>query len=57
MLNRCYLCKEKEEASDYLILFCRKARMLWNLIFSFLVCSGFCTPRLKGICLVGMTLL
>ena len=34
MPNRCYLCKEKEETSDHLILFCKKATMLWILIFS-----------------------
>ena len=34
MLNRCYLCKEKEEISDHLILFCEKATMFWSLIFS-----------------------
>ena len=34
--NRCYLCKEKEETSDHLILFCQKATMLWSLIFSIL---------------------
>ena len=34
MLNRCYLCKEKEETSDHLILFCEKATMLWSSIFS-----------------------
>ena len=35
MPNRRYLCKEKEETSDHLILFCKKATMLWSLIFSF----------------------
>ena len=34
MLNRCYLCKEKEEISDHLILFCKKATMFWSLNFS-----------------------
>ena len=34
MLNRCYLCNEKEETSDHLILFYKKATMLWSLIFS-----------------------
>ena len=35
MPNRCYLCKEKEETTDHLILFCKKVTMLWSLIFSF----------------------
>ena len=34
MSHRCYLCNEKEEISDHLILFCKKATMLWSLIFS-----------------------
>ena len=34
MPNKCYLCKEKEETSDHLNLFCKKATMLWILIFS-----------------------
>ena len=34
MPNRCYLCKEKEEISDHLILFCKRTTMLWSLIFS-----------------------
>ena len=32
--NRCYLCKTEEETIDHLLLFCDKARMLWNLIYS-----------------------
>ena len=54
MPNRCYLCKKKEETSDHLILFCKKATMLWSLIFSLFDCSESYTPWLKGICLVGM---
>ena len=34
MPNRCYLCKEEEETNDHLILFCKKATMLWSLLFS-----------------------
>ena len=34
MPNRCFLCKEEEETNDLLFLFCNKASMLWNLIFS-----------------------
>ncbi|RVW36211.1 hypothetical protein CK203_095780 [Vitis vinifera] len=32
--NRCYLCKNEEETTNHLLLFCEKARMLWLLIFS-----------------------
>ena len=34
MPNRCYLCKMEEETNDHLILFCKKATMLWSLLFS-----------------------
>ena len=34
MPNRCYLCKVEEETSNHLILFCKKATMLWSLLFS-----------------------
>ena len=34
MPNKCYLCKVEEETSDHLILFCKKATMLWSLLFS-----------------------
>ena len=34
MPNRCYLCKVEEETNDHLILFCKKATMLWSLLFS-----------------------
>ena len=34
MPNRCFLCKEEEETNDHIFLFCNKASMLWNLIFS-----------------------
>ena len=33
MLNRCYLCKKKEETSNHLIPLCKKATVLWSLIF------------------------
>ena len=36
MSNRCYLCKEKEETSNHLIPLCKKATVLWSLIFSIL---------------------
>ena len=34
MPNRCFLCKEEEETNDHLFLFCNKASMLGNMIFS-----------------------
>ena len=32
--NKCYLCKNEEETTYHLLLFCEKARMLWLLILS-----------------------
>ena len=34
MPNRCYMSKEKEETSVYILLHCPKACILWQLIFS-----------------------
>ena len=34
MPNRCYLCKVEQETNDHLILFCKKATVLWSLLFS-----------------------
>ena len=34
MPNRCFLCKEEEETNDHPFLFCNKASMLGNMIFS-----------------------
>ena len=32
--NKCYMCKEDEETSDYILLHCIKARNLWQLVFA-----------------------
>ena len=34
ILNRFYLWKKDEETTNHLLLFCDKARMLWNLVYS-----------------------
>ena len=34
MSTRCYLCKGEEEIINHPILFCKKATMLWSLLFS-----------------------
>lgn len=31
--NRCYMCKEDEETSDYILLHYTKACNLWQLVF------------------------
>ena len=33
MPNRCYMCKEEEEASDHIPLHYPKTRISWQLIF------------------------
>ena len=32
--NRCFLCHEKEEAINHLLLHCAKTRVLWDLLFT-----------------------
>ena len=55
MPNRCYLCKEKEKTSDHLILFCKKATMLWSLIFSLFGVQWVLHSSIKrNLLLVGM---
>ena len=38
-----YLCNEKQKNSDNRILFYDKARILWNLSYSFFLFNGFCS--------------
>ena len=32
--NRCFLCEEDEETINYLLIHCRSAKMLWDLLLS-----------------------
>ena len=34
LANRCFLCEEYEESINHLLVHCKKARMLWNLLLS-----------------------
>ena len=33
--NRCFLCQEREETKDHILLHCSETRVLWDLLFSF----------------------
>ena len=34
LANRCFLCHEKEETIDRLLLHCTKTRVIWDLLFT-----------------------
>ena len=34
LVNRCFLCEEKEETIDHLLIHCSKAKMLWDLLLA-----------------------
>ena len=34
LANRCFLCEENEEDINHLLLHCKKAKMLWDLLLS-----------------------
>ena len=34
LTNRCFFCEEDEEDINHLLLYCKKARMLWDLLLS-----------------------
>ena len=57
MANRCFLCHEKEETIDRLLLHCTKTRVIWICSLLCLGCHGCCLPQLERLSLVGMVLL
>ena len=52
LANRCFLCKEKEETIDHLLLQCDVTRVLWDIFFSFFgvhwVLLNFVLQTLEG---------
>ena len=34
LANRCYLCENKEETIEHLLVHCEQARMLWEIILA-----------------------
>ena len=34
LANRCFICLEKEDTIDHILVQCVKTRVLWNLLFS-----------------------
>ena len=34
LVNRCFMCEEDEENIDHLLIHCKRAQMLWNLLLS-----------------------
>ena len=34
LANKCFMCLEKEETIDHLLLHCTKTRVLWDLLFN-----------------------
>ena len=44
LANRCFLCEEKEEDIDHLLLHCKKVKMLWDLLLS-IVGGSWVFPR------------
>ena len=34
LANRCSLCCAEEETIDHILVYCSKARVLWDLVFS-----------------------
>ena len=40
LANKCFMCLEKEETIDHLLLHCTKTRVLWDLLFNLFGLSG-----------------
>ena len=47
LANRCFLCHEKEEIIDHLLLHCTKTRVLWELFFTLIRVSWVLPSSVK----------
>ena len=47
LANRCFLCHEKEEIIDHLLLHCTKTRVLWELFFTLIRVSWVLSSSIR----------
>ena len=51
LANRCFLCEEKEETIDHLLIHCSRAKMLWDLVLA-ITDTNWVFPRTVCQCLL-----
>ena len=52
LANRCFLCEEKEETIDHLLIHCSRAKMLWDLVLA-ITDTKWVFPRTVCQCLLA----
>ena len=52
LVNRCFLCEEKEETIDHLLIHCSRAKMLWDLVLA-ITDTNWVFPRTVCQCLLA----
>ena len=52
LVNRCFLCEEKEETIDHLLIHCSRAKMLWDLVLT-ITDTNWVFPRMVCQCLLA----